>query len=186
MQSQRVDAGGDSVLSTDERVRIDPATVAALYAAHGTQLRAFLMGVLRDSELAQDALQAAFTKAVELGHTAREESLKSWLFSVAYREALAIRQREAIDRRALLVLATLLHHSDETPEQSLAQCDRIQEVQNALQRLIPEQQIIVQKKIYEEKTFAVIANELGIPLGTVLTRMRAALKHLQRNLKSEE
>ena len=173
-------------MSTDERVRIDPATVAALYAAHGAELRAFLMGVLRDGELAQDALQAAFTKAIELGHTAREESLKSWLFSVAYREALAIRQRQAIDRRALLVLGTLLQHSVETPERSLVQRDRAHEVQDALQRLIPEQRIIVQKKIYEEKTFAVIAGELGIPLGTVLTRMRAALKHLQRILKSDE
>jgi RNA polymerase sigma-70 factor (ECF subfamily) len=173
-------------LSTDERVRIDPAAVAALYAAHGAELRAFLMGVLRDGELAQDALQGTFTKAVEFGHTAHEESLKSWLFSVAYREALAIRQRQAIDRRALLVLATIPQHNVETPAGSLARRDSIQEVRNALERLTPEQRIIVQKKIYEDKTFAVIASELAIPLGTVLTRMRTALKHLQQRLNSNE
>jgi len=40
--------------------------------------------------------------------------------------------------------------------------------------------------IYEEKTFAVIAEELGIPLGTALARMRSALEKLRRRLSSEE
>ena len=38
-------------------------------------------------------------------------------------------------------------------------------------------------RIYEEKTFAVIAEELSIPLGTVLTRMRLALKRLSRQIR---
>lgn len=173
-------------MSTDERVRIDPAAVTALYAAHGTELRAFLIGVLRDGDLAQDALQGAFAKAVELGHTAREESLKSWLFRVAYHEALAIRRRQAIDQRAVLVLGTLFQREVETPERSAAERDRAQEVRRALGRLTPEQRMIVHKKIYEDKTFAEIARELEIPLGTVLTRMRAAMKILKRDLKSDE
>lgn len=35
-------------------------------------------------------------------------------------------------------------------------------------------------RIYEEKSFAEIAEELSVPLGTVLTRMRLALKKLSR------
>jgi RNA polymerase sigma-70 factor (ECF subfamily) len=37
-------------------------------------------------------------------------------------------------------------------------------------------------RIYEEKTFATIAEELGIPLGTALARMRAALEKLRRSV----
>ena len=41
-------------------------------------------------------------------------------------------------------------------------------------------------RIYEEKTFAVIAQELDIPLGTALGRMRSALAKLRKILKSHE
>jgi RNA polymerase sigma-70 factor (ECF subfamily) len=37
--------------------------------------------------------------------------------------------------------------------------------------------------MYEDKTFAQIAEELGLPLGTVLTRMRLALEKLRRTLR---
>jgi RNA polymerase sigma-70 factor (ECF subfamily) len=38
-------------------------------------------------------------------------------------------------------------------------------------------------RIYEEKTFAMIAQELGIPLGTALGRMRTALAKLRKTLE---
>jgi len=41
-------------------------------------------------------------------------------------------------------------------------------------------------RIYEEKTFAVIAEELSLPLGTVLTRMRLAMQKLHKHLESGE
>ncbi len=41
-------------------------------------------------------------------------------------------------------------------------------------------------RIYEDVTFAVIAERLGIPLGTVLTRMRLANQRLQKILKTEQ
>jgi len=53
-------------------------------------------------------------------------------------------------------------------------------VRQALGELPPRQQQIVHMRIYEEKTFAVIARELGIPLGTALGRMRAAMQKLQQ------
>ena len=49
-----------------------------------------------------------------------------------------------------------------------------------------EQQIVVRMRIDEGKTFAIIASELNVPLGTVLTRMRLAIKKLQAQLKPED
>jgi DNA-directed RNA polymerase specialized sigma24 family protein len=37
-------------------------------------------------------------------------------------------------------------------------------------------------RIYEEKTFAVIAKELKIPLGTALARMRSAVMKMRTRL----
>ena len=41
-------------------------------------------------------------------------------------------------------------------------------------------------RIYEEKTFAQIARELDAPLGTVLTRMRSALRKLHSRLDAKD
>ena len=56
------------------------------------------------------------------------------------------------------------------------------QVQLALETLPAEQQQIVKLRIYDELTFAAIAEQLGLPLGTVLTRMRLALKKLNQRL----
>jgi DNA-directed RNA polymerase specialized sigma24 family protein len=40
-------------------------------------------------------------------------------------------------------------------------------------------------RIYEQKKFATIAEELGLPLGTVLTRMQSALKKLRQRLSKD-
>jgi RNA polymerase sigma-70 factor (ECF subfamily) len=55
-------------------------------------------------------------------------------------------------------------------------------VREAIERLTEDQRQVVRMRIYEEKTFAEIAEELGIPLGTALTRMRAALGRLRTEL----
>ncbi len=59
-------------------------------------------------------------------------------------------------------------------------------VRQALGELPPDQRQVVEMRIYEDKTFAVIADELSAPLGTILTRMRLALKRLSRRLGSEQ
>jgi RNA polymerase sigma-70 factor (ECF subfamily) len=188
----RIDAGRspewtrESQLTTDESVRIDSAAVTALYAAHANELRAFLIGVLRDVDLANEALQATFGKVVELGHTAREESLKGWLFRVAFHEALAQRRRRSVEQRSFVRLRDMLRSGPETPVDRLERDETARQVRLALGRLNPEQRIIVQKKLYEDKTFAVIARELNLPLGTVLTRMRTALRNLRNDLRGTQ
>jgi RNA polymerase sigma factor (sigma-70 family) len=162
---------------------LDAARVAALYLEHGTELRRFVLGVVRDPETAGDVLQATFAKAVELGHTARSESLKGWLFRVAYHEALTIRRRQATRDQVHRRLAPLRQHSDERPEESLIRGETVEAVRRALAALPAEQRRVVWARMYEDKTFAEIAAEDRLPLGTVLTRMRLALEKLRRHLR---
>jgi RNA polymerase sigma-70 factor (ECF subfamily) len=49
-----------------------------------------------------------------------------------------------------------------------------------------EQRRIVRMRIYEQKTFKVIAEELQIPIGTALSRMRAAMGQLRSELTEPE
>jgi RNA polymerase sigma-70 factor, ECF subfamily len=171
---------------TAENGRIDPAIVASLYVEHADELRSFLIGVLRDGELASEALQATFVKAMEAGHTAREETHKGWLFRVALNEALAIRRRQKVDHKSLRKLAWTKPEPGESPEDHVTRWESVSRVKAALNCLPAEQFEVVHKRIYEQKTFAVIAAETGAPLGTVLTRMRLALKKLEERLKADD
>lgn len=173
-------------LTTADESRLESAVVKALYREHADELRAFLTGVLRNGDLAGEALQATFVKAMEVGHTAREETRKGWLFRVAFHEAMAIRRRDQRYHKSIRQLAWTQSSENELPEDQLARDETIDRVRAAMQTLPAEQLEVVRMRIYEEKTFAAIAEELSAPLGTVLTRMRLALRKLSGQLESKD
>ena len=165
---------------------LDPSVVAALYIEHGEELRRFLLGILRDAQLTSDVLQVTFTKLVERGHETRSQSRKAWLFRVAYHEAMAYRRRQGVGDRVLRNVAWHTNGASGPAEEPLLRLEAVQSVRDALEHLPPEQRQVVRMRIYEEKTFAVIAKELKIPLGTALGRMRAALIKLRARLTNSE
>lgn len=161
------------------------ARMLAFHVRFGDELRRFILGVVRDSARADDVVQSTLLKAVELGHTARPETYKSWVFQVAYREALVSQRREASGQRGRLRLAGLRPRETTAPGDALLRAESVQQVRAVLDQLPAEQRQVVQARIYDEKTFSEIAGELGLPLGTVLTRMRRALEKMKRSLGSE-
>lgn len=151
-------------------------------------LENFLIGILKNGAEANDALQATFVKLMEKGDTILQESaLKSWLFRVAYNEAMLIKRKDGITRKHIEKLAWHV-----TPEAESEQpADRIldhelqQEVAEALDQLSTVQQEVVRKRIYEGLKFREIAEQLDLPLGTVLARMHSSLKKLKIVLENE-
>lgn len=169
-------------MAPPEPCPLDPSVVAALYVEHGEELRRFLLGLLKDAQLAADVLQATFVKMAERGHQTQEESRKAWLFRVAYHEAMAWRRREGVGDRVLRRVAWHTGGAAGPADEPLLRLEAVQSVRTALDKLPTEQRQVVHMRIYEEKTFAIIAQELNIPLGTALGRMRSALVKLRASL----
>ncbi len=174
----------DQGSSSDEE-RLDPTTVAALYACHAVELRAYLIGLLRDRHLADEVAQAAFAKAVEFGHAARDGSLKAWLFRVAHNEAMDRRRRSVAEGRSNRTATWWRRGGESPPGEAFDRRDAVERVRKAIQDLPAEQQEVVRLRIYEEKTFAEIAVLSGKPLGTILTRMRLATRKLADALRGD-
>ena len=170
---------------SEETEKLDSALVAALFLEYEGELKRFLWGVLRDNHLTNDVLQAAFVKMIEHGHTTREETRKAWLFRVAYHEALALRRREKVGKQAAERLAGERPSAAAAAEEPLIRLETLQAVRRALEGLPAEQRRVVAMRVYEEKTFAQIAEELNIPLGTALGRMRLALAKLRQALPDQ-
>ena len=162
-------------------VRLPPETVRALYEVHGRDLLTFLTGVLRSADAAQDVCQATFQRLLEAGHEAREETVRGWLFKVAFHEAMAHRRKQTRGEKLQreLEAAGLDPVVLDLSLQSLVRSEEIEKLRRLLKELPAEQQYVVRQRIHEDQTFAAIADELNVPLGTVLTRMRLAIQKLQ-------
>ncbi|MEM7785538.1 MAG: RNA polymerase sigma factor [Planctomycetota bacterium] len=177
---------------------LDPKQVEAAYEEHSVGLKRFLLGMLGDESTANDALQTTFIRLLEKGHSVQQlDSLKSWLFRVAYNEAMLVKRRgvigrkhaEKIARRNQQQLGGAEKGTDTRLSQSVhraIQLEDIEEVRNALLKLPESQRIVVEKRIYEGLKFREIADELDVPLGTVLARMQAGLKKLKPILQSSQ
>ena len=176
---------------------IDRSNVQSVYDQHAASLQRFLLGILRDEATTADALQTTFIRLLEKGHLVnQQDSIKSWLFRVAFNEAMLIRRRESIGRKHAEGVAWRFQQhagpdkgNDERLSQSVhyaIQQEDIQQVQAALKRLPDAQRIVVEKRIYEGLKFREIADQLDEPLGTVLARMQAGLKKLKPILRDLE
>jgi RNA polymerase sigma factor (sigma-70 family) len=174
---------------------MDQNRVREVYEEHRSALERFLIGVLRDEAAAADALQTTFARLLEKGHMVQQqESLKSWLFRVAFNEAMLIRRKESISRKHAENVAwkvQVQYGADKGVDQRLSQSvhyaiqkEDIERVREALARLPESQRKVVEKRIYDGLKFREIADELDVPLGTVLARMQAGLKKLKPILKS--
>jgi len=173
-------------LSAADEGKLEPSIVAALYLDHGEELRRFLVGLVRDPALAADVLQTTFARLVERGHETRQETRKAWLFRVAYHEAMAIRRREAVGDKVVRQVAWQSNGDWSTIDDRLVRFETVEIIRDELASLRPEERQVVRMRIYEDKTFAVIAKELQIPLGTALGRMRTALMKLRERLKRKD
>jgi RNA polymerase sigma-70 factor (ECF subfamily) len=173
----------------DQQNRLGDDVVTDLFHAYQRDLFYFLLGILRDEAVAMDVLQTTFVKLIEQGGGVAKGSLKSWLFRVAHNEAIERRRRVALELRHQERLAgwqVANHNSIRGVDEFWEGLEQQAAVKQAIETLSPDQRTVVIKRIYEGQKFAAISQELGVPLGTVLTRMRAALAKLRRVFAGDE
>ena len=173
--------GGQPDRAAPERPRLTPADVQAIYERWQTDVRRFLLAITGDAELADELLQATFSRLVEAGQAARPESVRGWLFKVAHNELRLWKRRAATHARWLGAAAPPAAAGAVPWEEAIRGEERVA-VRRALAALPEEQRRVVEARIDQGKSFATIAAEQGLPLGTVLTRMRLALEKLRRAL----
>ena len=146
------------------------------------ELRRFVWGVVRDFGQVDDVIQATYLKAAEKGAAAHPDTAKGWLFRVAYREALVVKRREAIQARTTHRLARLPAREPPKPDENVIRSETVVAVREAMKALSEPQRRVVLARMHGDQTFAEIAAESGLPLGTVLTHMRRALEKMRRVL----
>ncbi|MHC4876495.1 MAG: RNA polymerase sigma factor [Planctomycetota bacterium] len=174
--------------SVDDHGQISPDDVVALYHELSDRLRRLALGVLRDQGLADEVLQTVFGKLLEHEQSIRDD-VRGWLFRVALNEAMQIRRRQSRHQRAVDQVAWNQPKGGDAGsevEGSLVREETVADVRRAIEQLPENQRQVVRMRIYENRKFVEIANELDIPIGTVLTRMRLATERLQQALRKTQ
>lgn len=163
-----------------ESTQID---IEAAYQLHSESLRWFLCGVLRNDTMVADALQATFLKLMQQSEKLRDASaVKSWLFQVAFNEAMLVKRKSKVARDHSQKVAwrvEAIRAGEGSPEEPALKSEQAEQVREAIEALSADQQAVVRKRIYEGLKFREIAEELNVPLGTVLARMQSAIKKLR-------
>jgi RNA polymerase sigma-70 factor (ECF subfamily) len=172
-------------VTKDHQGPLDPQSAQAVYLQFHDDVQRFLVGILRDPDLAAEATQATFTKLVEVGNTVNPETRRGWLFRVAFNQAMLLRRRQTVQRKSYQRLSWLAPQFADSPELHTERRELAHRVRQAIAALPQEQRDVVKRRIYEEQTFAIIAAELSVPLGTVLSRMRLGLKKLSSKLQDQ-
>ncbi len=161
---------------------LNPDTVAECHQAFGPMLERYAWAIVRDWSLAADVVQNAMIALSRFGGDVVPEARKNWLFRVVHRESVRVRTKQV---RYQALPSEVDRVSERPTEYKLNPLNKIlhdEEVAGLVKKvskLPTEQQQVLKMRIYDDKTFAEISEELKIPLGTALSRMRLALERLR-------
>nr|WP_288130147.1 sigma-70 family RNA polymerase sigma factor [Microbulbifer sp.] len=134
-------------------------------------------------ELVQEIMFRVWRKSTNFDPA--KASASTWIYTIMRNcriDALRKDQRQPETDHGLNVDDIWDDSQDEQPLLFLQQARNQQSVRTGLASLPPEQSHIIEKAYVEGKSHSEISEELGLPLGTVKSRVRLALKKLQSTL----
>jgi RNA polymerase sigma factor (sigma-70 family) len=157
----------------------DHDALGALYDRFGRVAYGLAFRVLRDQALAEDAVQEAFLAVWRSAEGYRRERAKAatWVLTLVHRRAVDLVRRE--DRRRGDPLEEAPEACGPTVDEEADLRDRRTAVQAALAQLPPDQRQALELAYYGGYTQSELAERLGVPLGTIKSRMFAGLARLR-------
>lgn len=162
--------------------RSDRAAFARIFAFYGPRVKAYLRRLGADDavaeDLTQDVMLAVWRRAQQFDRG--RAALSTWIYTIARNkriDALRRERRPDFDPEdpSLVGDSELAPRGDYFAEAEQAR--RV--VMQAVEKLPAEQAQLLRIFYFEEKPHSLIAEELGLPLGTVKSRLRLALSKLR-------
>jgi RNA polymerase sigma-70 factor, ECF subfamily len=160
------------------RVLDDDRTVRSVYAAHGGELYRFALSALDDPGAAEEAVQETFVRAWR--HADRFDpdigTLRTWLFAIARNVVIDMARARAV--RPARPVAPDTGHEAVTADYA-DQVLRAWQVEEALSRLSAQHRQAIIETYYRQRPYAEVAAEIGVPVGTLRSRVFYGLKSLR-------
>ena len=161
----------------------DHDAFAELARMHAARLDAAARLILRDHDLARDAVQEGFIRAWRSLPTLREpDAFDGWLRTLVTRACL-----DLVRRRGRRAIEVELSPVDEPAiaDATHAFADR-ELLDSILRRLPPDARAVVVLHYYFDLTLPEVAATIGVPVGTAKSRLNRALGQLRSHLDALE
>ena len=166
--------------------RGDESALAELYDRVGRVAYGLALRIVRDERLAEDAVQEGFLAVWRTAGAFRAERAKAstWILTLVHRRAVDLVRRE--ERRRTEPLPDELplrvgQAAEPTDEAAWLRYER-ERVQVALAQLPDTQREAIELAYYGGYSQSELAERLGVPLGTIKSRMFAGLARLRELL----
>ncbi len=158
----------------------DRRAFGVLYDRYSAALYGVIVRIVQIEEMAEDVLQETFIKIWKNAESYDNSrgTLFTWMLNIARNSALdKLRSSEHRQRKTNRSIENLVGEIDR--QQSISYNPEVIGLREFVLRLKPDQQQLVDLIYYQGFTQSEAADELGIPLGTVKTRVRSALIRLR-------
>lgn len=181
----------DEQLLLDYRESGDRELYAQLVYRYERELFSYLRRYLGNAEMAEDVFQATFLQIhLKCEQFQEGRRFRPWLYTIATNAAIDARRRNKRHRMVSLDtpreqdnedvgrLVNLLESSDLDPLDNAERTERNRLVRDTLEQLPESMNVVIQLVYYQGMKYREAAEVLEIPVGTVKSRLHAAIAKL--------
>ncbi len=164
---------------------------AQLVQRYERELFSYLRRYLGDTQLAEDAFQATFLQVhLKVTQFEADRRFRPWLYTIATNQAIDAQRRNKRHRNVSLdrsgtgdgddtaKLANLLVSSAPSPQQQVSEVERTEWLRAAMDKLPESMRQVINLVYYQGLKYREAAAALEIPVGTVKSRIHAAILNL--------
>lgn len=154
----------------------DLEALLGLYRRYSGPLYLYASSLTGDPACAEDLVQEAFVRLMSAGRERLRDSIRPFLYAIVRNLARDESRRSSIERGHAPALALRAIRTEFVDLGSLKRMEQV--VSAALEQLPAEQREAVVLKVYVGMTFDEIAELVGVPQGTAISRYRYAIEKL--------
>src|SRR5216683_5734103 len=156
----------------------DKRAMQVLYARHNVRVYRFILRLTGNQSLAEDLVSEVFLDVWRQADAFEAKSqVSTWLLAIARNKARAARRRLPPAQLDDDMAATIVDRGDD-PESAALRSNRSAIIGKCLAELSPAHREIIDLVYYHEKSVKEAAQIVGIPDGTVKTRMFYARRRM--------
>jgi RNA polymerase sigma-70 factor (ECF subfamily) len=171
----------------------DSAAFGELVRRYQDRLYNTVYRLVENPDDALDVVQDAFLNAYQSLDGFKGDSLFfTWLYRIAVNTAISHKRKQRVllsidgDRNGASSLQPLDDSAYSRPGEALERAEQEQRIQHALSRLSPEHRAVLILKDMEGQKYEAMADILGVPVGTIRSRLHRARAELRGLLEKEE
>lgn len=164
----------------------DRDALATLYATYQAPLFRYLLQLTSDRGLAEEVLQDTLVAVWKSARTFEgRSSVQTWLIGIARRQAHNTLRRRALPRVDLAELEILPSSDPEPEDAALANAEQ-EELATAIRWLSPAHREVLTLTFMQGLSYGEIAKVVGVPEGTIKSRLSNAKRALRALLQGAE